>query len=46
MKVRRCGSVRSDYRLSAEGAISSIVATTPTMIPAIAADRQLRQKAG
>jgi hypothetical protein len=46
MRVRRCGSVRSDYRRSAERAIRSVVATTPTMIPAIAADRQLRQKAG
>jgi hypothetical protein len=45
MRVRRCGSDRSDYRPWAERAIRSI-ATTPTMIPAIAADRQLRQKAG
>jgi hypothetical protein len=49
MRVRRCGSVRSDCRLSAESAICSIViaskSSTPKMIPAIAAERRPRQKA-
>jgi hypothetical protein len=49
MRIRRCGSVRSDCKLSAERAIRSIVSatsnSTPKTIPAIAADRRLRQKA-
>ena len=49
MRVRRCGSVRSDCGLSVERAIRSIViaskSSTPKMIPAIAAERRLRQKA-
>ena len=48
MRVRRCGSVRSDCRLSAERGNSQHrhrhQQQYPKMIPAIAADRRLRQK--